>query len=138
CLTLIHTGMRRGEVGGLRWSWISKETITLPGSATKNHRELMLPNLINENLELIPKICEFVFPASTKDSGYSAWSDGKDILDQFCGVENFVLHDFRRYFSSTMSRLRVPIDVTEAMLNHVSGSRSEIQRTYDRHDRLPE
>jgi hypothetical protein len=31
--------------------------------------------------------------------------------------------------------LRVPIDVTEAILNHVSGSRSPIQRVYDR---LPE
>ena len=37
-----------------------------------------------------------------------------------------------------MRRLSVPIDVTETILNHVSGSRSQIQRIYDRHDRLPE
>ena len=37
-----------------------------------------------------------------------------------------------------MRRLGVPIDVTETILNHVSGSRSQIQRIYDRHDRLPE
>ena len=30
------------------------------------------------------------------------------------------------------------IDVTETILNHVSGSRSPIQRVYDRYDRLPE
>ena len=47
-------------------------------------------------------------------------------------------HDFRRYLSTTMAKLRVPIDVTEAILNHVSGSRSPIQRVYDRYDRLPE
>jgi hypothetical protein len=35
-----------------------------------------------------------------------------------------------------MTKLRVPIDVTEAILNHVSGSRSPIQRVYDRYDRL--
>ena len=59
-------------------------------------------------------------------------------LDKLCGVDDFVLHDFRRYLSSTMRRLGVPIDVTETILNHVSGSRSQIQRIYDRHDRLPE
>jgi integrase len=55
-----------------------------------------------------------------------------------CGVERFVFHDFRRYLSTTMAKLRVPIDVTEAILNHVSGSRSPIQRVYDRYDRLSE
>ena len=55
-----------------------------------------------------------------------------------CKVDGFVFHDFRRYLSTTMAKLRVPIDVTEAILNHVTGSRSTIQRVYDRYDRLPE
>ena len=55
CLVAIHTGMRRGEVGGLKWSYITPETITLPPSLTKNKREHVLPNLINGNLALIPK-----------------------------------------------------------------------------------
>ena len=50
CLIAIHTGMRRGEVGGLKWSYITPETITLPPSLTKNKREHVLPNLINDNL----------------------------------------------------------------------------------------
>jgi hypothetical protein len=37
-----------------------------------------------------------------------------------------------------MAKLRVPIDVTEALLNHVSGSRDQVQRTYDLYDRFPE
>jgi hypothetical protein len=69
---------------------------------------------------------------------YSTWSDGKASLDALCGVEDFVFHDFRRYLSTTMAKLRVPIDVTEAILNHVSGSRSPLQRIYDRYDRLSE
>ena len=137
CLIAIHTGMRRGEVGGLRWSYITPETITLPPSLTKNNREHVLPNLINGDLALIPKTSELLFPSSV-GTPYSTWSDGKEALDALCGVENFVVHDFRRYLSTTMARLRVPIDVTEAILNHVSGSRSPIQRVYDRYDRLPE
>jgi integrase len=137
CLIAIHTGMRRGEVGGLRWSYLTPETITLPPALTKNRREHVLPNLINENLALIPKVSEYLFPSSV-GTPYSAWSDGKEALDALCGVENFVVHDFRRYLSTTMAKLRVPIDVTEAILNHVSGSRSPIQRVYDRYDRLSE
>jgi integrase len=137
CVIAIHTGMRRGEVGGLRWSYITPETIALPSSLTKNKREHVLPNLINDNLQLIPKVSEYLFPSSV-GTPYSTWSDGKEALDALCGVENFVVHDFRRYLSTTMAKLRVPIDVTEAILNHVSGSRSPIQRVYDRYDRMPE
>lgn len=152
CLIAIHTGMRRGEVGALRWSYISDDTITLPPALTKNRREHTLPNLLADNLALVPRMvenvldddgklvqrpCDLLFPSSA-GTPYSTWSDGKEALDALCNVDNFVFHDFRRYLSTTMARLRVPIDVTEAILNHVTGSRSPIQRVYDRYDRLPE
>ncbi len=137
CLIAIHTGMRRGEVGALRWSYITPETITLPRELTKNTREHVLPNLISNNLALIPRKDDLLFPSSV-GTPYSTWSDGKEALDALCQVENFVFHDFRRYLSTTMAKLRVPIDVTEAILNHVTGSRSPLQRVYDRYDRLPE
>jgi len=127
CLIAIHTGLRRGEVGGLKWDYITPETITIPPELTKNKREHVLPNLINENLALIPRTSEFLFPSSVGTS-YSTWSDGKAALDALCSVDDFVFHDFRRYLSTTMAKLRVPIDITEAILNHVSGSRSPIQR----------
>jgi integrase len=144
CLIAIHTGMRRGEVGALKWSYISEEAITLPPALTKNKREHVLPNLISSELAVIPKaempdgeVCEYLFPSSVW-TPYSTWSDGKEELDALCAVEDFVFHDFRRYLSTTMAKLRVPIDVTEAILNHVSGARSPLQRVYDRYDRLAE
>lgn len=137
CLIAMHTGMRRGEVGSLKWSYITPDTITLPPALTKNNREHVLPNLISDNLALIPKTSVYLFPSSV-GTPYSTWSDGKEALDALCKVTDFVFHDFRRYLSTTMAKLRVPIDVTEAILNHVSGSRSPIQRVYDRYNRLPE
>jgi integrase len=144
CLIAIHTGMRRGEVGSLKWSYITDESITLPPALTKNKREHVLPNLVGNELALIPRAimpdgqeCEYLFPSSVW-TPFSTWSDGKAALDALCGVEDFVLHDFRRYLSTTMAKLRVPIDVTEAILNHVTGSRSPLQRVYDRYDRLRE
>jgi integrase len=138
------SSMRRGEVGGLKWSYITENTITLPPSLTKNKSEHVLPNLIGDELTLVPKakrldgeVCEYLFPSSVF-TPYSTCSDGKKALDALCGVTDFAFHDFRRCLSTAMAKLRVPIDVTEAILNLVSGSRSPIQRVYDRYDRLPE
>ena len=142
-LIAIHTGLRRSEVGSLKWSYITPDYITIPKELTKNGREHVLPNLINDNLALIPKteidgrVSEYLFPSGT-GRPFGDWFKSKAKLDKLCQVNDFVLHDFRRYLSSTMRKLQVPIDVTEAILNHVSGSRSKVQRIYDRHDRLPE
>jgi len=136
-LIAIHTALRRSEVGSLKWSFITPDLITIPKELTKNGREHAIPNLISDNLALIPKTSEYLFP-TTSGLPFCSWGKNKIKLDKLCGVENFVLHDFRRYLSSTMRKLHVPIDVTEAILNHISGSRSRVQRIYDRHDRLPE
>jgi hypothetical protein len=37
-----------------------------------------------------------------------------------------------------MATLRVPIDITESILYHRSGSRSQMQRIYDRFDNIPQ
>ena len=151
-LICAHTGLRRGEVSTLKWKDITSEFITIPKEIAKNGREHVLPNLIAENLKLIPKstrtvvredgepmqqISDYLFPSAT-GTPFAAWGRHKVRLDKLAGVEDFVLHDLRRYLSSTMRRLGVPIDVTECILNYVSGSRSQIQRIYDRHDCLPE
>mgnify|MGYP000029077142 CR=1 FL=1 len=44
----------------------------------------------------------------------------------------------RSFVSEVTVNADASIDVTETILNHISGSRSQIQRIYDRHDRLPE
>lgn len=151
-LMCAHTGLRRGEVSTLKWKDITSEFITIPKEIAKNGREHVLPNLIADNLKLIPKstraivgedgelsqkISEYLLPSATS-TPFAAWGRHKVRLDTIAGVEDFVLHDLHRHLSSTMRRLGVPIDVTECILNHVSGSRSQIQRIYDRHDRLPE
>ena len=62
----------------------------------------------------------------------------KKIRDALPEIPHWTPHDFRRYFSSTCSKLGIPIDITEAILAHTTGSRSEIQRIYDRDNRLPQ
>jgi integrase len=44
------------------------------------------------------------------------------------------LHDLRRTLATGMQRLGVRFEVTEAILNHVSGAKSGVAGVYQRHD----
>ena len=53
-------------------------------------------------------------------------------------VERFTMHDLRRTGATMLQSLGVRIEVTEAVLNHVTGSRGGIVGVYQRHHYLPE
>ena len=53
-------------------------------------------------------------------------------------VPHWTLHDLRRTMATGLQRLGVRLEVTEAVLNHVSGSRSGIVGVYQRHDYFAE
>ena len=44
------------------------------------------------------------------------------------------VHDLRRTVATGLQRLGVRLEVTEAILNHISGSRGGIAGVYQRHD----
>ena len=44
------------------------------------------------------------------------------------------MHDLRRTVATGLQRLSVRLEVTEAVLNHISGSRGGIAGVYQRHD----
>ena len=44
------------------------------------------------------------------------------------------MHDLRRTLATGLQRLGVRLEVTEAVLNHVSGGRAGIVGVYQRHD----
>jgi integrase len=122
---LILLGLRRAEVGGLRWSEIDLDRglISIPPERVKNGR----PHVVALNAPAVailrarPRNRETVFGRGS--NGFNAWGDGKARLDRdlrAAGVSPFVLHDFRRYLSTTMhERLGVAPHVVEAVLGHV-------------------
>jgi hypothetical protein len=55
-------------------------------------------------------------------------------LDAKSGVTNWRLHDLRRTMATGLQRLEVRLEVTEQVLNYVSGSRAGIVGVYQRHD----
>ena len=48
--------------------------------------------------------------------------------------ERWTFHDLRRTVATNLQRLGVKLEVTEAVLNHVSGSRAGIVGVYQRHE----
>jgi integrase len=137
---LILTGARRQEIAALRWSEIEDGIIHLSGARTKNGEPhlISLSSFARPILASLPQTGDFVFSLTGKFP-IRNWSRAKADLDDFAGVtEPFVIHDLRRTVATGLQKLGVPLEVTEAILGHTSGSRSGVVRIYQRHDYLPE
>jgi integrase len=121
----------------MKWAYITKEYITLPAEATKSRREHVMPNLINENLALIPRSSEYLFPTRV-GTPFSAFSNHKRRLDQLSAVTGWTLHDLRRTFSSKCAEWQVASpDIIERLLAHTTAL-SPIARVYNRWHYLPQ
>jgi hypothetical protein len=71
---------------------------------------------------------------SRAERPFSGWSKAKSALDTASGVSGWWLHDLRRTLATGLQRLGVRLEVTEAVLNHLSGSRGGVVGIYQRHD----
>jgi integrase len=134
---LILTGQRRGEIAGLRRSWIKDDWITFPEGFTKNKREHRIPigTLAKEIIDNIPGDTDLLFPARGKpDTPLSNWGKNKREFDKPLTIDDYTLHDLRRTYSSNLAKLGVPIHVTERLLNHMSGTISGVAAVYNRYD----
>ena len=145
---LIVTGQRREEVSSLSWEELEQfeRMWTLPGDRAKNGE----PNRIPLN-ELAVAVLDAVagkstwprrgkvFSAST-GGGFTGYHKGKEKLDRMVAEDGgdpiapWRLHDLRRTLATGFQRLGVRFEVTEAVLNHVGGSRAGVAGIYQRHD----
>ena len=145
CLLLAYTGQRRGEIAALEWSWIAEDAITFPKWITKNGitHAIPLTPMVKDILAQVPKLSDkYVFPAarqrSEKTTVFNGWSKPKAALDQECPIPSWTLHDLRRTFATGMQRLGVRLEVTEALLNHTSGSQGGVVGIYQKYHWYPE
>jgi integrase len=141
---MILTGARLREIGHMPWSELNDDLTvwTLPKERAKNKTELILPlsKLARAIIRSLPRIdgSPFVFTFDG-DQPVESFSRMKRHLDALAGIaEPWRLHDLRRSTATALQRLGVRLEVTEAVLNHVSGSRGGIVGVYQRHDYAPE
>ena len=141
---LILTGQRRSEVAGMRWDEIDLAGAmwTIPSERMKNGRPHEVP-LSAPALEVIDTLSkrhgrDLVF--GDGEGAFSGFSKAKAALGRRAGTaaRPWTLHDLRRTVSTRMNSLGVMPIVVEAVLSHVSGSRSGVAGTYNRSHYRPE
>jgi integrase len=134
----ILSGQRREEIAGMTRRELAPDhaTWTIPASRTKNGTAHIVP--LSEQMRAVlgaqPRRGEtdLVFPGLQRQ--FNGFSKAKAALDKASGVKDWRLHDLRRTLATGLQRLGVRLEVTEAVLGHVSGSRAGIVGVYQRHN----
>ena len=130
------TGLRRGELAGLRWSHIKPDRIVLEAQQTKSGviHEVPMTELMRTVLEWQPLIsATLVFPSSNANTRISGWTQLVRKLVLISGV-SFTMHDLRRTCRTLMSRIEVPEDIAELAIGH---QRVDLVARYNRDQAWP-
>ena len=154
---LILLGQRLREVANMPWSELDLEAgeWLIPAARTKNKIEHALP-LSDQAIALLVAIkgnrAAPVGPVLTTDGrvGISGFSKMKEALDEHvatllarhpeasantgAALPDWVVHDLRRTLATGCQALGFPVEVTEAVLNHISGRMSGVRGIYQLYD----
>ena len=147
---LLLTGQRLGEVVKMTDREVSGDTWHLTAYRTKNGRshDVALSEAARATLKSVERV--------KSDAGYVFTTNGVTPLQGFFKGKNRIAermvaiasheageaveiphwtwHDLRRTAATGMARLGIPVRITEAVLNHVSGTAGGIVSVYQRHD----
>jgi len=133
---LILSGTRRDEIAALRWSEIKDDTIILGRERTKagEGHSIPLAPAVLDIIRGLPRIgdSDFVFTTNGRNP-VSGFSGSKRRLDAITKIPSWRIHDLRRTVATGLQRLGTNLQVIEAVLGHVGGSRSGIVGVYQRH-----
>lgn len=150
---LILTMQRRIEVAEMDWAEVDFEarTWTLPAERAKNGQPHVVPlnDLALRELLALPRQERGLVFTTTGSTPISGISKAKAALDAAMLVilqarreelgknpataqlAGWRLHDLRRTGATGLQGLGVPIEVTEAVLNHTSGTRGGVAGVYN-------
>lgn len=147
---LLLTGQRLNEVAQITDSELRGEVWHLTADRTKNGRAHDVPltaesKAILQSIDRIEGRPGFVFTTTgnTPVSGFfKARAHLAEAMEAIAAKERgetveiprWTFHDLRRTAATGMARLGIAVRVTEAVLNHVSGTGGGIVAVYQRHD----
>jgi integrase len=157
---LILTMQRRQEVAEMDWSEIDLETKTwtLPAERAKNGEAHIVPlsSLAVTELEALGPQERGLLFTTTGKTAVSGFSKAKQSLGaemkvvareraekrggdpDSVAISDWRFHDLRRTGATNLQALGIPIEVTEAVLNHISGTRAGVAGIYNRYRYEPE
>lgn len=147
---LLLTGQRLNEVAQITDNEIRGDLWHLSADRTKNRRahDVPLSAAAREVLDGIERIAGrpgFIFTTtgtSPVSGFFKARAHLADAMEQIAAKERgepveiprWTFHDLRRTAATGMARLGIPVRMTEAVLNHISGTGGGIVGVYQRHD----
>lgn len=146
--TLLLTGQRLNEVAQMTHGEINRDLWSLPPIRTKNGRAHDVP-LAGATLDVLaalpPTSASYRFSTNGTSPLQGFHKGNKHVRDMMTKiaseeageaveVEHWTWHDLRRTCATGMARLGIAVRVTEACLNHVSGTAAGIVSVYQRHD----
>lgn len=140
----IVTGQRVGQLASMHENWIDKDhyVINFPAWAMKNKQPHMIPigSLFLTAISLNKPVDGWLFsPPNMPGVPFSAWSKSKKELDaKLPPMEPWVLHDFRRSWSTIAASLEIPPYITGRILSHKTSGMSEIDLIYNQHQYVNE
>lgn len=158
---LLLTAQRRNEIAEMTWAeLVNSRELLLPAERTKNSLEHLVPlsTLALSIIQEVPRIYGSSNYVLTTDGESSSSNFGKNkkkldaaMLDiareeaVLAGRDpdkikfaQWQLHDLRRTATSGMAKLGFPVHVTEAVLNHISGTISGVTLVYLRYQYFAE
>lgn len=143
---LILTIQRRGEVAAMNWLELDRKAATwiIPADRAKNG----MAHIVHLSKAVIAELDALAGGDAWPKAGYvlttttrtpiSGISKAKRALDLKISEEMEMpawrLHDLRRTGATRLQQQGVRFEVTEAVLNHVSGAKSGVAGVYQRHD----
>lgn len=151
---LIATLQRRAEVAGLVWNELDLASAVweLPPERAKNdegHR-VPLASLAVKEIDALRRQARGLLFTTTGKTAVSGFSDAKEKLDERMlaimraraerggrdardiELVPWRFHDLRRTGTTNLQALGIPIEVTEAVINHISGTTAGVAGVYNR------
>jgi integrase len=135
---LLLTGARASEVCAAAWDEFDTAAAewVIPFTRSKNARAHSIP-LSDAAVEIVHgaaglRTGPWLLPAGGSE-GHVTPSGVLQAAQRILG-DGVVVHDLRRSVATGLQRLGIKLEVTEAVLNHVSGSRAGVVGVYQRHD----
>jgi integrase len=114
-IVAVHTGMRRGEILGLRWNRVDLEKGKISLTDTKNSedRVVFMNETVKATLDGLGRREGLIF-----DVGVNLMKKDYDEALEKAGIEDFTFHDLRHTFASNLAMAGVDLNDIRELLGH--------------------
>jgi integrase len=111
-----HTGMRQGELLGLRWDHVNLEQGMITILDTKNHerRDIPMDETVKATLRGIERVGDLIFQGAYRMKVYNAFCEAVDASQ----ITDFRFHDLRHTFASNLIMNGVKIERIQKLMGH--------------------